>query len=242
MRVIPVQGAVNPMDYDLLIFDADGTLFDYDTAERWAFTAMCRDLHTPYSEQFHESYRTINHQIWKEFEQGTIDGKQLKAERFSRLFTASGRALDPLAASSLYLERLGQTGFLIDGAMTLLEALTGRYRLALLTNGIAKTQHGRLDASGIRGYFDPIIISEETGYQKPDPRIFEVLFSQAGHTAKDRALMIGDSLSSDIAGGAAFGIDTCLVDLDHSYTKETQAGPAPTMVVDSLKALSTLLT
>ncbi len=229
------------MQYELLIFDADGTLFDYDKAEHWAFRMMCQDIGLVYSEEFHRLYRTINHGIWREFELGKITGAILKSERFRRLFDASDIDADAVKASKIYLDRLGETGYIMKGTRELLDQLKGEFHLALLTNGIAKTQHGRLQASGIGKYFDPVIISEEVGCQKPNPEIFEVLFSKANHQTKQTALMIGDSLGSDIAGGNAFGIDTCLIDFDNKFSKIPEGAAQPVMRVTSFDELLTKL-
>lgn len=222
-------------NYELLIFDADGTIFDYERAEVWAFEKMCQDFSLPDTPNLLETYRVINSAIWKEFEAGTIDAAGLKVERFARLADTSGLDLDPAAVSEDYLERLSETGFLLEGTHEVLTQLRERYRLALLTNGITHTQEGRLERSDTGKYFDPIVISEQTGLQKPDPRIFGYLFERAGFTDKDRALMIGDSLSSDIAGARAFGIDSC-------YLNQKQiASDAPTFEITSLYDLLDIL-
>lgn len=226
--------------YRFLIFDADGTLFDYASAEIWAFRKMCEDLSIEYSRELHDTYRSCNHEIWQEFEQRSITLDRLKVERFARTFELLDLSYAAEKASSTYLYRLSQSDHLIEGTRELLESLRGRYRMALLTNGITDTQKGRLKASSIGEYFDPVIISEERGYQKPDPRIFEILFREAHDPNKHESLMIGDSLSSDIAGGKAFGIDTCLLDLEHRYQENDQT-VRPDRVVHHLKELQLLL-
>ncbi len=229
------------MPYSLIIYDADGTLFDYNRAERWAFEQMCIDLEIEFTKRLHDSYREINHGIWKEFEQGTITGKALKVERYQRLFTREKIAQDATEAAMTYLSRLGEAGFLLDGAYEHLERVSESFPLALLTNGVAATQHGRLKASGIGHFFDPIIISEEVGAQKPDPKIFEILMARTTGIAKASVLIIGDSLTSDIAGGAAYGIDTCLFDPLKEYEHIPEGLTTPTFRVTSFSALEELL-
>ncbi len=229
------------MSYSLIIYDADGTLFDFDRAERWAFEKMCDDLGIEYTTLLHDDYRVINHEIWKEFEQGAITGKALKVERYQRLFDKQRINGDATKAAMTYLSRLGETGFLLEGAYSHLEQVFSSFPLALLTNGIAATQHGRLKASNIGHFFDPIIISEEVGAQKPDPKIFEILMKKTPGHAKEEVIIIGDSLTSDIAGGVAYGIDTCLFDLDNRYEMIPEGLSPPTYRVTSFSELEELL-
>jgi 2-haloacid dehalogenase len=195
--------------YELLLFDADGTILDYDAGERQALGATLASCSLPRTPEVLQLYRQINSGLWKSFERGEIRAEEIKTERFRQLFTAAGSDADPREAGALYLEHLGKTGFLMPGARELLTLLRPDFRLALITNGITRTQYGRLEAAGIRDCFDPVIISEEVGVQKPDPGIFSLLFRRAGHARKETALIIGDSLTSDMAGGIGFGIDTC---------------------------------
>lgn len=202
------------MPYALLIFDADGTLFDYDAAERTALEEVCTLTGVPFIAELHERYRTINTKVWHAFERGEISLDRLRTQRFSDLFSEyeAAERLDHVQISTTYLQALGNAGHLIPGARELLDGLAGRYRLALLTNGIKEVQRSRLDRAGLTELFDPIIISDEVGCKKPDPQIFSILLDKAGAVSPESCLMIGDSLSSDILGGIRAGIDTCWYD------------------------------
>ncbi len=195
--------------YKLLLFDADGTLFDYNRAEAWSLEQTIQELGIQFSESIKSIYRDINHKLWTDFERGVVTIAEIRVERFRKLLFSLQCNADPAAVGERYLSYLGKSGFLIDGTIELLDALYGKIPLALITNGITETQYGRLAASGIGKYFDPIIISGEVGSQKPDPAIFESLFKKAGFHHKDKALIIGDSLTPDMQGGINFGIDTC---------------------------------
>lgn len=195
--------------YALLLFDADGTLFDYDRAESWALEQTICDIGLQFDEHIKKKYREINHKLWVAFEQGEVTIADIRVERFRKLLSAIHNDTDPVETGERYLSYLGKAGFLINGTRELLDSLYGKIRMAVITNGITETQYGRFDASGIRTYFDPIIISGEVGAQKPDTAIFKILFEKAGFQDKSKALIIGDSLSSDMLGGFRFGIDTC---------------------------------
>jgi len=197
------------MTYTWLLFDADNTLFDYDTAEATALANSFQQFGLDFDQTTGAQYRTINAQIWHDYELGHITQQDLRAERFRRLFTAVNLAVDAEAFSRQYLVNLSQASHLLDGAEALLRRLAARYHIAIITNGIASVQRPRLAASPIHDLVEAFVISEEVGVAKPDPAIFDVAFARMGQPAKAEVLIIGDSLSSDMQGGLNYGIDTC---------------------------------
>ncbi|MGC9396779.1 MAG: YjjG family noncanonical pyrimidine nucleotidase [Anaerolineae bacterium] len=199
------------MSYTWFLFDADGTLFDYDKAEVAALSRTFVQFGYAFDAAYLDAYRTINGQLWRDFELGTIEQERIKMLRFERLFVAIGLSsmLDAAMFSARYLENLGNCTDLIDGAESLIAALRGRVHLALITNGLQAVQRARLKQSSIGSAFEVVVISEEVGCSKPRPGIFDVAFARMGHPSKDEVLMIGDSLTSDIKGGCDYGIDTC---------------------------------
>jgi YjjG family noncanonical pyrimidine nucleotidase len=223
------------MTYRWLIFDADGTLFDYDRAEAVALVETFESFGVTFEPRYGDVYRQINAAIWREFEQGTITASALRVERFRRLFDALGFAVDPTAFSERYLDHLAHRGDLIDGAEQVVAALFGRYRLLILTNGLSEVQRSRLAHSGLAGYFEDIVISDEVGVAKPGPQIFDVAFERMGRPAKSEVLLVGDSLSSDIAGGQAYGLDTCW------FNPNGQSQPAGASIRFEIRRLAELL-
>ncbi len=197
------------MNYRWLLFDADNTLFDYDKAEAAALANSFQQFGLDFDQATGAQYRTINAQIWHDYELGHITQQDLRAERFRRLFTAVHLTVDAEAFSRQYLVNLSQAGHLLDGAETLLRRLAASYHIAIITNGIASVQRPRLTASPIHDLVEAFVISEEVGVAKPDPAIFDVAFARMGQPAKAKVLIIGDSLSSDMQGGLNYGIDTC---------------------------------
>jgi len=197
------------MYYQWILFDADGTLFDYDRAEAWALERTFEQFGLPLQPHAVERYRRINGEIWHQFEQGRIDQRRLRTQRFEALAQALGLSYDPASFSTHYLENLGLGVDLIDGAERVLRALQDRVRLMLITNGLKDVQRSRLARSTIGHYFSDVIISEEVGAAKPDRRIFDVAFERMGFPPRDSVLIVGDSLSSDIKGGSDYGIHTC---------------------------------
>ncbi len=197
------------MTYQWLLFDADGTLFDYDRAEKNALQNTFGQLGYPFEEQYLTVYRQVNHAVWQEFEQGQIDQRTLRTRRFELLFQTLAIQADPRRFSPVYLANLALGTCLIDGAEAVVKQLAGQFKLAIITNGLTEVQRPRFQRSAIIDHIKEIIISEEVGAAKPDPQIFEIAFARMNYPAKSQALIIGDSLSSDIQGGVNYGIDTC---------------------------------
>lgn len=228
----------SPRAYQWLLFDADGTLFDYDQAEASALKGAFQDFSLPFAPASAAAYQSINHQIWLEFENGQISAEALRVARFERLFEALQIQAEAKAFSAQYLRRLAQATELIEGAENTLRLLHGPYHLGLITNGLKDVQRSRLAGSVIQPYFETVAISEELGAAKPDPRFFDCVFAHIGHPPKDTVLVIGDSLSSDIQGGINYDLDTCWF---NPKGKLAQAGITPTYEIQRISQLLELL-
>jgi 2-haloacid dehalogenase len=197
------------MIYTWLLFDADGTLFDYDKAEASALRSTFIQVTGSFDERYATEYRRINHQMWIDFEQGKITADLLHLKRFELLLAAFELEADAGQFGARYLANLAASSQLIPGAEQLVKELAGRYRLMIITNGLSDVQRPRLARSAINGCFENIVISQEVGSAKPDSHIFDVAFQRMGQPAKHEVLIIGDSLTSDMRGGYRYGIDTC---------------------------------
>lgn len=217
-----------------LLFDADGTLFDYDAAEKIALQTTFEEVGLAYEATYLLVYRKVNSQIWRDFEQGKITQQDLRAKRFDLLFEALDLSCNAHDFSPRYLRHLSQRGELILGAEEVVAALAQNFELALITNGLTDVQRPRFAASALRDYFNATIISEEVGAAKPDTRIFDVAFAKMGEPDKAEVLIIGDSLTSDIQGGVNYGIDTCWF---NPAGKPKASSPTPTLEITSLAEL-----
>jgi putative hydrolase of the HAD superfamily len=225
--------------YRLLLFDADETLFDYRCAERTALSTAFAEKGLFYREEEHlPLYRKINHVMWERLERGEITPPELRVERFREYFELLGITMDPADFSHVYLTALSRNSMLIDGALETVTVLAPHFQMALLSNGLAEVQKPRFDNSPLDRFFPVRIISGEVGLVKPDPRIFALTLERCGHTDKSTVLMIGDSVTSDMTGGVAFGIDTCwYAPLDKSLPE----GIRPTYRIRRLSELPVLL-
>jgi 2-haloacid dehalogenase len=195
--------------YSWLFFDADGTLFDFELAEKLALSEVLLDLGQPLTEAAHHSYQRINKELWTAFEEGKVSQAEIKTQRFEKWLGHLNISADVEGVSRNYLKHLSGQGPLLEHALDIIQTLSKNYKMLLLTNGLKEVQRPRFNASPLKPYFQDIIVSGEVGFAKPDPRIFEAAFEAAGQPDKSKVLMIGDSLSADIQGGIAYGLDTC---------------------------------
>jgi 2-haloacid dehalogenase len=200
---------VQAQRYRWLLFDADGTLFDYDRAERAALEQALAQIGVPFDPGHLAAYRRINQALWQGVEKGEITPGVVKVRRFELLLEAIQVVYSPADFSASYLECLANCSELVEDAETVLGALHRKYQIAILTNGLKVVQRGRLSRSVIRHHVSDIIISEEIGAAKPAKEFFDTAFARLGHPSKREVLMIGDGWASDIQGAIQYGIDAC---------------------------------
>jgi len=219
--------------YKLILFDADGTLFDFHQGESDALRTAFAHYNLPYDEAVDlPLYRKINLEIWSEFERQRIDAGDLSRERFRRYLGELRLQTAPDAFSDVYLVALSQSTHIIEHAIEVVSELAGRFKLVLITNGLSAVQHPRFKKSSMYPFFSSIVVSEDIGIAKPQPGIFEHAFRSMNHTERRDVIMVGDNLSSDIQGGINFGIDTCWFN-PHRQPRKT--GIEPTYEIANLK-------
>ncbi len=227
------------MKYELILFDADETLFDFRKSEKYAFENSMREFNLSYNEDYHlKIYSDINAKVWKEFEEGSISQEMLKIERFKRLSNKLGIYFNEVDFARAYMNHLSDASFLYNESVQLIEDISKNHRLAIITNGLKEVQNKRVGKSIISNYFETIAISEELQVAKPDPKIFEITLSSINYTDKSKVLMVGDSLTSDIQGGINFGIDTCWYNPNKSTNKSKIT---PTYEINCLMDLKSIL-
>ncbi|HAR85366.1 MAG TPA: noncanonical pyrimidine nucleotidase, YjjG family [Clostridium sp.] len=227
------------MNYEVIIFDADETLFDFKKSERYALKNTMIEFGIDYDENYHlKVYKGINTLIWKEFENGLIIQRDLNIERFKRLLSKLNIKFDEVKFAKSYVKHLSCASFLYDDSMALIESLHKYYRLIIITNGLKDVQDNRIRKSVIGKYFEDVVISDEIEVSKPDPKIFQHALKNINHTDKTKVLMVGDSLTSDIQGGIRFGIDTCWFNSNKIINK---SAINPTYEISNLMELKSIV-
>ena len=209
--ILALKFAVVKPKITALLLDADGTLLDFDRAEQTALEKAFSHFGYPFSARTLEEYHRINLACWKRLEKGEITRARLKTLRFEELFSVLGTEGDAEKIWPVYEGFLSECGFVFDGAAEACKRLSKKYALYLVTNGTKTVQTKRLAASGITPCFKEIYISEDVCYAKPDPRFFDRVFSDHPKLKRTQTMIVGDSLSGDIAGGIGAGIHTCWI-------------------------------
>lgn len=229
------------MRYTTLLFDLDLTLFDFAASERLAFAECAEAAGLPSTPDVFDRYKVINGRLWSAVERGEVTPREAGSRRFDELlaeFGASGsdRAVSSDELGQMFQIGLGAHGELYADAAPVLDSILGHAELAIITNGLTTVQRAKVERLDLERWFDPIVISDEVGVAKPDPAIFDLALSELdrAHGPRDRraqTVMIGDSLTSDIAGARAAGIATCWFNPSH---QELPAGVEVTHTVHSL--------
>lgn len=199
------------MNFDVLLWDVDGTLLDFLAAENAAIKSLfshfglgeCTDAMVG-------RYSAINKRCWEALERGEIEKPAMLVRRFEEFFASEG--IDTSIAAEfneLYQVRLGDTVVFCDNSYDLVSSLRGRVRQYAVSNGTVVAQERKLRRSGLDKLFDGVFLSEQIGWEKPAREFFDAVFDAIGPVEPERCLIIGDSLTSDIAGGVNAGIKTC---------------------------------
>lgn len=195
--------------YNVFLFDADNTLYDYNKAEANALKILFGYCGFKYTEEIRMRYREINAEVWSHFEKGEMTKDDLQTLRFSRLFDDMSVSHNSKEFNEKYLVELGKGAFLMEGSLEMCKTLTSNgKKIYIITNGLLATQEARINHSLIEEYITDYFVSEVVGFHKPNIKYFDYVINKI-NVKKEEALVIGDSLTADIAGGNNAGIDTC---------------------------------
>lgn len=198
-------------NFDVLLWDIDGTLLDFLAAEKAAIRTLFGEFGLgECTDEMIARYSKINKRYWEALERGEMTKPQILVGRFAEFFRSEG--LDESAAAAFnekYQIRLGDTVVFCDDSYDIVAGLRGKIKQYAVSNGTVAAQTRKLENSGLGALFDGVFLSEEIGYEKPSTGFFDAVFSAIGPVDKSRVLIVGDSLTSDIAGGERAGIKTC---------------------------------
>ena len=205
------------MSYDILLFDADRTLFDFDESEKLAFFEIAPRYGVASTNENFELYKRINHENWQALELGLVTKEVLVVRRFAQFLEAVHAVGNAQKMNDDYLTALSKKSILFKDTLPLLEKLKGAgKRIFIITNGVTKVQEGRLKDSPILPYLEQVFISEQMNVSKPQKLFFDLVAQKIEGYTPENALVIGDSLTSDIQGANNAGLDCVWLNLENA--------------------------
>ncbi|RUO72271.1 noncanonical pyrimidine nucleotidase, YjjG family [Pseudidiomarina sediminum] len=220
--------------YDWFLFDADETLFSFD-----AFVGL-QQMFAPYGVSFdaadYADYQALNQPLWEAYQAGQIDAEALQKQRFADW--AARLEVAPLELNAAFIDTMAQVCQPLEGARALLERVAQQGKVGIVTNGFTALQHTRLEQTGFTDLIDLIVISEQVGVAKPDPKIFAHALAEMQHPAPERVLMTGDNPHSDVLGAQRSGIHACWL---NQHALPCPLPTPPHYTVNSLPELEQLL-
>jgi putative hydrolase of the HAD superfamily len=226
-----------------IFFDLDHTLWDTDRNSAESLKELYTELEfeklgIPSFEAFHEVYVKHNVRLWGLYAENQVGKDAVRLHRFLHTLQHFG-IHDSEIAKEIAEKFIARTPFkqhLIPGAIELLDHLQGKYLLSIITNGFPESQYVKLKASGLDKYFDHVFISEEIGFNKPDPAIFHHAVNISGAEKIDHCLMVGDTYQTDIAGAVSCGMKAIHLTSDELLPKEKNV-----LTIKKLEELTSLL-
>lgn len=223
------------MRFKAVLIDIDDTLFDFRQSSFEAMQNALASRGVRFTWDDMAAYEIHNNALWKQFERGEVAKDFIFTERFRRYFSERGLDIDPAGFNTDYLRGLAEGYAFMPHCRELLEALHGKYKVFIVTNGDAFAQKSRIARSGLAHLFDGVFISEELGCRKPEKVFYDKVFEIIGPEYRTCSLMVGDSLTSDMQGGRNAGIPTCY------YGRREDADSRCDYVIEDLLDLLPLL-
>ena len=222
---------------EFLFLDLDDTILDFHKAERIALSKTIREFGVEPTEEVLTLYHGINKWHWEQLELGKLTRDEILVNRFGVLFERLGKTVDAAKCAKTYEQNLSVGHYFLPGAEEAVNALSKKYRLFLASNGTASVQKGRMTSANLYRFFEQVFVSQELGHNKPAKEYFEACFAQIPGFDRKKAMIAGDSLTSDIKGGCNAGIQTVWVNPDHKDSGDIK----PDYQIEYLHQLEALL-
>ena len=203
----------SPPPLKAVIFDLDDTLYDHLHSARHGLIELAKRFPSMQSvsvreleDRYSEALETVHVRLL----QGEVDQTTARIIRMQQLFSSFGISVDDQSAFAEYKQFRADYDSacqVVDGTRNLLHRLKARnIRLAIMTNNMVSEQWPKLQQLELTSFFDVVSISEEVGASKPDRKIFDVTLDRL-ELEVNEVVMVGDSLTSDIAGALAVGMN-----------------------------------
>ena len=192
-----------------VLLDVDDTIFDFTLSAKAAIIQAAKEFKIAFTEEMLDYYMNLNELLWEDYENCIIEREDIFNIRFPKLFEHFNIEADGLKFEEAFHKYFKTEYIFIDGAKEMIEYLSKKYNLYIVSNSLYDTQYCRLTNAGICNFFKKLFISDKIGFQKPTKEFFEGCFKQIPNFNPKETIIIGDSLTSDITGGHNAGIKTC---------------------------------
>ena len=198
------------MRYDMILWDVDGTLLNFRYSQKLSLESCLTEIGVTATEEMVEAYDKINEGWWQRLERGEVTKRQLLSGRFLDFFQMYGIACQDVEHFlNRYETNLGEIFTYQEDSLEICKELQGKCRQSVVTNGVTAPQLNKLRHSGFLPLMEKVFISEQLGAPKPQSAFFDRVFEELPDVERERTLIVGDSLSSDMRGGENAGIATC---------------------------------
>ena len=197
--------------YTTVFWDLDQTLLDFDRSMEYALQAVFAQYGLKINEEMTARYSVINRSYWLRLESGELSKEQVTVGRFRTFFEELGIThVSPEELNVDYQRELGSVFLFMEGAKELVALLKERgYRQYVVTNGVNATQANKMRLSGLDRIMDGVFVSELMGYPKPRKEFFDGCFAALSDVDRNKCILVGDSLTSDMRGAENAGIASC---------------------------------
>lgn len=196
--------------FKTILWDVDNTLLDFDKSEDYALRYSFEQFGKKIDTKTVHLYSKINMSYWESLERGEITKDKVLSGRFESLFKELLISDIPVGEfQAIYQKALGSVAYYKDNAYRLCKELSKEFKQYVVTNGVTITQQSKMKLSGFDKIMDDIFISEKIGNPKPSPLFFEDCFKMIPGFEREKTIIIGDSLTSDMKGGNNAGIFCC---------------------------------
>lgn len=222
----------------IVLLDIDNTLIDFNECARHTIIKIFNDFNLPYSDNVFETFITENVKIWKRLENGEINKAYLRANRWNIILEKLNVTANGSLIEELFENGIAQSAYEVQGATELLEHLSKKHRLYVVSNGFRIVQENRLNISGFKKHFDKTFFSEDIGVSKPQKEFFDYCFNSLNTPPKEDVILIGDSLSADICGGIGYGIKTIWFNKNNEICPDNVK---PTYIVRALSEIKDII-
>ena len=229
---------INSHKVQHIFFDLDHTLWDFEKNSGATFKSIFKELNFEFSlEVFLDFYNPINHYYWKQYRENMISEVELRYLRLEKTFESMKVPFTPSLLeriAELYIHQLSTHTELFEDTISVLEYLSSKYTLHIITNGFEHVQQRKLENSGIARFFKTVLTAEKIGVKKPHPTIFLSAMKTA-EVLPEHAMMIGDSLEADIQGALKLGMQAI------HFNSHKEAYHEECLIIDRLSDLTNLL-